>query len=232
MSITELLLRLVLSFIVLLLLTRFMGRKEISQLTFFNFVSAISLGTLGASLAIDNSISITKGLIALIAWSIFTIVMGLLDIKSRKARLLIEGSPRIVVRKGKVLEGELRKLRLDIGALNVMLRKKNIFSLKDVDYAIFETDGTLSVMKKEAKQQLMKEDLNITPKTNTFEVPTMIISDGQLSQENLEQLNLSKSWLEAELIKQGIKSMNEVFYAEVQKDGSLYIDKYGDRFLN
>lgn len=232
MSITELLFRLVLSFIVLLLLTRFMGRKEISQLTFFNFVSAISLGTLGASLAIDNSISITKGLIALTAWSIFTVVMGLLDIKSRKARLLIEGSPRIVVRKGKVLEGELRKLRLDIGALNVMLRKKNIFSLKDVDYAIFETDGTLSVMKKEAKQQLMKEDLNITLKTNTFEVPTMIISDGQLSQKNLEQLNLSKSWVEAELIKQGIKSMNEVFYAEVQKDGSLYIDKYEDRFLN
>ncbi len=131
MAIPELVLRLVIAFITLIVLTRLMGRKEISQMTFFNFVSAISIGTLGASLAIDSSISITNGLIALVAWSVFTIFVGLLDIKSQKFRVVIEGEPRILVKKGQIMEDELRKVRLDIDALYALLRKKNVFSVSD-----------------------------------------------------------------------------------------------------
>src|SRR4051794_34405375 len=127
MTILELVLRLAIAFITLLTLTRLIGRKEISQMTFFNFVSAISIGTLGASLAIDPSISITNGLIALVAWSAFTIFMGILDIKSQKFRVAVEGEPRILVKKGKIMEDELRKVRLDIDTLNALLRKKNVF---------------------------------------------------------------------------------------------------------
>src|ERR1041384_4459892 len=133
MSIIELVLRLAIAFITLLVLTRLMGRQEISQMTSFYFVSAISIGTLGASLAIDSSISITNGLIALIAWSAFTICMGFLDIKSPKFRMAIEGQPIILIKKGKIMENELRKVRLDIDALNALLRKKNVFSVSDVD---------------------------------------------------------------------------------------------------
>jgi uncharacterized membrane protein YcaP (DUF421 family) len=122
-----------------------MGRKEISQMTFFNFVSAISIGTLGASLAIDSSISIRNGLIALIAWSAFTIITGFLDIKSPKFRLAVEGQPVIVIKNGKIMNRALRKVRLDLDALNTLLRKKNVFSVSDVNYAIFEIVGTLSV---------------------------------------------------------------------------------------
>ena len=229
MPIAELVLRLAIAFITLLGLTKLMGRKEISQMTFFNFVSAISIGTLGASLAIDSSLSITNGLIALIAWSAFTIILDFLSIKSPKFRITIEGYPSILIKKGQIMEKELRKVRLDIDALNALLRKKNVFSVSDVDYAIFELDGTLSVMKKEPKQTLTKSDMNINQtNVNVFPITTSVISDGKIKQENLKKLNLDEQWLERQLKLSGVDSISEVFYAEVQKDGTLYIDYKND----
>ncbi|MDX8344613.1 DUF421 domain-containing protein [Rossellomorea sp. YZS02] len=230
MSIAELFIRLLLSFVFLFVFTRLMGRKEISQMTFFNFVSAIALGTLGASLAIDSSISVRNGIIALAGWSIFTILMGYWDLKSKSFRSLVEGTPRVVVRKGEVLEGELKKLRLDIDALNVLLRKKNVFSIQDVDYAIMETDGTLSVMKKEGKQTVTKSD-RLNPSLTTSHVipiPTALIEDGNINDKNIEALPVDEQWLKQQLTTKGIHSISDVFYAEIQKDGTLHVDRYDD----
>jgi uncharacterized membrane protein YcaP (DUF421 family) len=231
MPISELFLRLVIAFITLIALTRIMGRKEISQMTFFNFVSAISIGTLGASLAIDSSISITNGLISLVAWSAFTVATGFLDLKSPKFRYAIEGQPVILIKKGKIMDEALRKVRLDLDALNTLLRKKNIFAVSDVDYAIFETDGTLSVMKKEPKLPLTKSDMDMDIKQSniyTFPISTSVIADGEIKEENLKKLNLDKKWLEEQLKMSGINSISNVFYAEVQKDGTLFIDTKND----
>ncbi|HLO12473.1 MAG TPA: DUF421 domain-containing protein [Pseudoneobacillus sp.] len=229
MQIPVLLLRLALSFITLLVLTRLMGRKEISQMTFFNFISAISIGTIGASLAIDPSLSIRNGLIALVAWSVFTLALGYLDIKSRKIRKFIVGEPIIIIKQGKIMEDELQKVRLDIDSLKSMLRKKNIFSLSDVDYAIFETDGTISVLKQEDKQTITRSDMNMKPSnTKKFPISTEVVSDGKIITKNLEKLNLSKDWLEKQLQLSGIDSVSDVFYAEVLKNGTLYIDNRND----
>jgi len=229
MTIPELLLRLSIAFITLLALTRLMGRKEISQMTFFNFVSAISIGTLGASLAIDSSVSIRNGLIALAAWTAFTVIMSILDLKSPAFRKAVASEPLILIKKGKIMEEELSKVRLDMEALLALLRKKNVFSVTDVDYAIFETDGTLSVMKKEAQQTVTKSDVKrIQTKAAIYPIATEVISDGQIKQENLTKLNLDQGWLEQQLQGLGIDSISDVFYAEVQKDGSLYIDYRND----
>ncbi|MBT2727659.1 DUF421 domain-containing protein [Bacillus sp. ISL-75] len=229
MPITELILRLAIAFITLLALTRVMGRKEISQMTFYNFASAISIGTLGASLAIDPSISITNGLIALIAWSAFTVITGFLDLKSSKFRLAVQGEPVILIKKGKIMDQELHKARLDLDALNSLLRKKNIFAVADVNYAIFETDGSLSVMKKESMQNLTKGDMNLNQKyDNVPPISTSVIADGEINQKNLEKLHLNKKWLEQQLKQSGIDSISDVFYAEVQKDGTLFIDAKND----
>lgn len=229
MPITELVLRLAIAFITLLVLARLIGRKEISQMTFFNFISAISIGTLGASLAIDSSISITNGIIALVTWSAFTIIIGFIDIKSAKFRYTIEGQPKILIKKGQIMEEELRKERLDIDALNVLLRKKNVFAVSEVDYAILEIDGTLSVMKKEPVQPLTKSDIEFKKSTtNVYPIATSVISDGKLKKENLEKLNIDQQWLEQQLKLSGVDSISNVLYAEVQKDGTLFIDKRND----
>ncbi|MGV3466072.1 MAG: YetF domain-containing protein [Heyndrickxia sp.] len=229
MSIPVLLLRLCIAFIILLILTRIMGRKEISQMTFFNFVSAISIGTIGASLAIDPSITFVNGVIALVGWTLITIIMGIIGINSKKANDAIVGDPMILIRKGEIMEDALRKARLDIGSLNALLRKKDVFAVSDVDYAIFETDGSLSVMKKQQKQTLTKGDISI-PQSNTDINPiTMaVVTDGEVNNENLKKLNLNEQWLTQQLNSAGIHSVSDVFYAEVQKDGSLYFDKRKD----
>ncbi|WP_050182894.1 DUF421 domain-containing protein [Domibacillus robiginosus] len=228
MPILELLLRLMLAFLVLLALTRIMGRKEIAQMTFVNFISAIVLGTLGAALAIDPSLSLLNGLTALISWSAFTVLLGYLDIKSKKVRKIITGQPVILIKNGKIMESALRKVRVDMESLSSLLRKKDVFAISDVDYAIFETDGSLSVMKKTAKQPVTKKDLNIPEGPYTFPMPAAVISDGIVNSRNLEKLKLDLQWLDQQLQAANIWSLSDVFYAEVQQDGSLYIDQRRD----
>ncbi|WP_088105417.1 YetF domain-containing protein [Halalkalibacter urbisdiaboli] len=229
MSIAELALRVVIAFFTLLFLTRIMGRKELSQMTFFNFVSAITIGALTAVLVMNPNVTILNGVLALVGWTIITIVLGFIDIKSKKARGIIEGQPRILIKNGKIMEHELRKVRLDVDALNALLREKEVFAVSDVDYAIFETDGKLSVMKKEAKQSLLKSDLGIqNPSPKMYPISTEVINDGRIITSNLEKLNLNTQWLEKQLKLAGVNSITDVFYAEVKKDGTLYIDNKND----
>jgi uncharacterized membrane protein YcaP (DUF421 family) len=229
MSFTELSLRVLVTFFVLLILTRIMGRKEIAQLTFFNFVSAISIGTIAGALVSNENFSIREGTFALAGWAAITVIMGVLDIKSKKARLLVEGQPVIVIKNGQIMEDAMRKVRLDINSLNTMLRQNKVFSVTDVEYAIFETNGKLSVMKKEIKQTLTKQDMNIQKvNPDVFPISTEVISDGKVNMNNLSKLNLAEDWLEEQVKLAGAKSISDVFYAEVQKDGTLYIDKRGD----
>ncbi|RSL28897.1 DUF421 domain-containing protein [Salibacterium salarium] len=229
MSILELAVRIAIAFLTMLVLTRMMGRKELSQMTFFNFVSGIAIGSIGATLVVNSNLSIRNGVLALVGWSIFTIITGIIDIRSKKARTAIEGQPIILIKNGQIMEKELKKVRLDVDALNALLREKNVFSLSDVDYAIFETDGKLSVMKQESKQPPTKSDLNIPQnKSNVYSFSTEVITDGQVITSNLKKLNLDKQWLEQQLHLLGVDSVSDVFYAEVQKDGTLHIDNKGE----
>ncbi|RPF52192.1 YetF domain-containing protein [Aquisalibacillus elongatus] len=217
MELDQLILRLFLAFFILLVLARLMGKKEISQLTFFNFVSAISIGAIAASFAIDSSLSIRNGIIALLSWTVFTLLMGYIDIKFKKVRKYSTGEPIIVIKEGKIMEESLQHSRLDMDSLKALLRKKNVFNLTDVKYAIFETSGELSVMK-----------YSDSPNQTVYPTATEVVSDGVINYKNLSRLDLDEKWVKEKLNQNGIQSLDEVFYAEVQPDGSLYIDQKDD----
>lgn len=229
MNILELVLRIGIGFTVLLSMARWAGRKEISQMTFFNLVSAIAFGSIAAALVVNPSVSILNRIIALLGWAAFTVLTDQIHIKSKIARKLLMGDPVIVIKKGRIMEDALRQTRLDTDSLKAMLREKSIFSMSDVDYAIFETDGKLSVMKKEPKQTVTKSDLNIAMLQGNF-VPlsTELVADGRVNLRNLDKMNKDQTWLNDQLEKAGVQSVDEVFYAEVQTDGNLYIDKRDD----
>ncbi|MBT2738363.1 DUF421 domain-containing protein [Bacillus sp. ISL-7] len=232
MGVFEVIGRAVATFLVLLLLTRLMGRKQISQLTFFNYVTGISIGAVAGTVSLDHSIKLFTGIISLTTWCALTLIFGFIDIKSKRFRDLIDGTPVIVIKQGKIMEHELKKLRLDMEQLNQLLRNKEVFSVKDVEYAIMETNGDLSILLKETRQPVKKEDLSIqvtTPKP--FPIPIPIISDGKVLEDNLHQLNLTKDWLDDQLMQSGT-TLSEVFYVELQKDGSLYIDKRNDHNIH
>lgn len=232
MDALELILRIAIAFVVLFSLARIMGRKEISQMTFFNFVSAIAIGSIAANLVVSSNLSIFNGVLALIGWSLFTIAMGFIDIQSKKARKVTTGEPIIVIKEGKIMENSLRATRLDMDTLNSLLRQKGYFSIEDVNYAIFETSGQLSVMPYENRKPFTKEDANMKSRPTKYPTSAEVISDGVINKMNLSRLNLDTNWLDQQLINKGITDVSEVFYAEVQQDGSLYIDNKDDNMLH
>lgn len=232
MNIFELFLRVVIAFIALFIMARISGRKEISQMTFFNFISAVAVGNIGGTIVVSAELSIRNGVLALAGWLILTVGFSYIDIKSKGARKIIKGEPIIVVKQGKIMEHSLKRTQLDVDSLMALLREKQVFSMKDVDYAIFETNGKLSVLKNQAQQTVTKHDMNVPLTSGRFPQSTKVIADGEVIENNLKRLDLQEEWLLSQLQHKGIQSISEVFYAEVQKDGSLYIDKKKDNMTH
>lgn len=226
MSFIEVIGRVIISFGVLLLMTRIMGKKQVSQLTYFNYITGITIGAVAASITIDRSIDMSDGFVSMVCWSLLTVLVSYINLKSPKARILLDGQPTIVIKNGKILEKTLAGLRLNMDDLSMLLREKNIFSTQEVDYAVLEPDGQLSVLKKVDQQSVTKKDLKIEAVKPLY-VPTEIIVDSKVITHNLKELGLSQSWLEKQLHQSGVK-LQDVFYGEIQSDGTLYIDKRQD----
>jgi len=154
-------------------------------------------------------------------------LMSFIALKSQKLRVIIDDEPTIVMHGGKLLEKPMKKARLSLNDLNMMLREQGIFSIKDVDYAVFETNGTLSVLKKAGQEPATKKDVNI-PAPQPKYIPMEIISDAKIVKKNLKELDLTEEWLHEQLKKQGIGQIKQVYYAEIQADGSLHVDSRTD----
>ena len=219
----ETLLRTTLAFIVLLIMARLMGKEQVSQLTFFHYVTGITIGSIAAEIAGQNETPFVDGLIAMIWWAALTLLMSYIALKSKRARVILDDKPTIVMFEGKIIEEAMKKSRLHLDDLNMMLREQSIFSIKDVHYAILETNGNLSVLKKAGQEPATKKDVN-APAPEPKYIPSEIISDGKIVKKNLIELNLTEEWVYEQLKKQGIGKVEQVFYAEIQMDGSLHVD--------
>jgi uncharacterized membrane protein YcaP (DUF421 family) len=219
----EMILRTTFAFIVLLILARFMGKKQISQLTFFHYVTGITIGSIAADIAGESKTPFWDGIISMIWWAVLTMLMSYIAFKSKKARIILDDQPTIVVYEGKIVEASLKKLKLHLNDLGMMLREQSIFSIKDVHYALLETNGKLSVLKKAGLEAATKKDVNASSQVPKY-IPTEVIAEGKISKRNLTELNLTEEWLYEQLKKKGIGNVESIFYAEVQTDGSLHVD--------
>lgn len=226
----EIIIRTIVSFVSLLILTRFLGKKQLSHITLFNYITVITFGSIAASIAVEPLISIRDGLFSLAVWTVLTVVIGYLSLKFPKIRVILDGEPTIIIKKGKILEEAMKSMHLNMDDLSMLLREKNIFSIKEVDYAILEPHGRISVLKKVEKEHVTKKDLNLPVQQPIF-MPTEIIVDSEIVRKNLKDLNLSIDWLNEELQKAGsaLSQLKDIFYAELQSDGTLHIDKRGDK---
>jgi uncharacterized membrane protein YcaP (DUF421 family) len=164
------------------------------------------------------------GITGLTLWAIWTLIVEYVSLKSSKARVMLDGEPTIVIKKGEIMYDKLTSQRLNIDDLTMLLRTNNVFSIKDVEYAILEPNGQLSVLKKPDKEQVTRKDMNL-PINNILYIPTEIIVDGKLVDSNLKEIGQTREWLDEQLKKIGLNSIKEVLYAEMQSDGSLYINK-------
>lgn len=213
----------ILVFIALFTFTRFLGKTQIGQLTFYEYISGITIGSIAGNIVAAEPDKYVSHFYDLILFVTLTYLLSFLTIKSRKARNIIEGTCTILIENGKILKDNMLQTRLDLDELNAQLRQQGILDISDVQFAILETSGTISIIKKSQQQGLTKEDIGIKSSDQFY--PIELISDGEVLNENLHAHNISEEWLYAELSLQGIEKIEDVLYSVLDSKGKLFISK-------
>ncbi|WP_010529957.1 DUF421 domain-containing protein [Lentibacillus jeotgali] len=206
----------VFGFFALFVLVKVLGKTQISELTPFDFISAIILGELVGNALYEKESGIPQIAFLVILWGGMLYITELITQKYKGSRALLEGQPAIVIHKGHILYDVLKQNALDINQLQHMLRSKDVFSLEEVEYAVLESDGTISILKKPEYQTPTNADLNVTPAP--VKLARMVINDGEIIWDNLKEANLTKEWLADELHKQNVSTVEDVYYAEWQEN--------------
>ncbi len=195
--------RAIVLYILVLIVMRLMGKREIGQLQPFELAIAIMIADLASIPMTDTGVPISNGIVPILGLLIMHLLISIINLKSMKAREIICGKPRILIYRGKIDEQALKKERFTINELQERLRDKNIVNVFDVEYAILETNGQISVIEKPNKRSIIPEDIGITPEYEGLSYDLII--DGKVMTDNLKILNKTYEWLEAEVLKFGYK---------------------------
>ena len=196
-------LRAIFLYIVVLIVMRLMGKREIGQMQPFELAISIMIADLAATPMAETGIPISNGIVPILGLLVMHLVISTLNIKSTKAREIICGKPSILIYRGKIDEKTLRKERFTINELEERLRDNNIFNIGDVDYAILETSGQVTVIPKPNKRNTIPEDFNIEPEYEGISYDLVV--DGKVMYKNLEKIGKNYKWLERQSEKFGIK---------------------------
>lgn len=221
------LIRSLFAFSFLFLLTRLLGKKQLAQMNFFDYVVGISIGSLAAVTAIDKNITILSGVTGLIAFTALPFLLDVLSQKSYRFRQFSSGHPRVLIYNGKILEDNVKKEKMAIDDLMVQLRNKGAFRLSDVEFAVMEENGSLSVMKKADAEPVTPKKMGIS--AEQAQVPRIVIMDGHVMARSLQSLGYTEEWLLEEIRRQGAKGVEDVFLAQMDAKGEVYVDLYEDR---
>ncbi|WP_330948498.1 DUF421 domain-containing protein [Virgibacillus sp. MG-45] len=211
-------------FFALFVLTKILGKTQMSQLTAFDFISAVILGELVGNALFDKEAGILEIAFVIILWGGLLYGVEITTQRFKRTRYLLEGKPSLVIHKGNIIRKEMKKNKIDIGELQHLLRVKDVFSVQEVEYAILETNGQLSVLKKADYQSPNKKDLNVYP-TEPF-LPFTVISDGEILMDNIIEAGLTEEWLHNEIKRQGYTSVKDIFYGEYVKGQKLFLQPF------
>ena len=218
--------RSILFLVVLFIITKILGKKQLSQLTMFEYVTGITIGNIGAEVVTGLEQKVHLGLIALVTTAAIPYAVSFLSLKSKKARDLIDGKGTVLIKDGKILEDNLKTERVTIDELLEMLRKKDVFQVSEVEFAVLEAAGVLNVLLKKEYRPLTAKDLNI--KLASEKEPQTVIMDGIIMDEPLATIGHNRGWLHTELEKLGV-TLENVFLGQVNSYGELTVDLYDDQ---
>ena len=218
--------RAIILYIVVLIVMRFMGKREIGQLQPFELAISIMIADLASIPMTETGIPIGNGIVPILGLLVMHLVISLLNIKSIRAREIVCGKPRILVYRGKIDEKALKKERFTINELQERLRGNNVMNLGDVEYAILETSGQITVIQKPEKRTTIPEDFGITPEYEG--IPYDLVVDGKVMEDNLQKIGKDYQWLKKQVEKFNIKpeqalvvtydGKGQIFCQEKQKD--------------
>lgn len=222
----EVVIRSLLFVVVLFLITKWLGKKQLSELSFFEYVVGITIGSIGAEVITGLEQNMFNGIIGIVVFAAIPFLAGLLSLKSKTFRDFIEGRATVFIKDGKIMEENLKKEKYTTDELLELLRKRDVFKVADVEFALLEPTGDLSVMLKKENQPLTPKDVNLT--VASVKEPQTVIMDGEILDEPLSTIGRSRSWLKTEMEKQGV-TIENIFLGQVDSYGQLTIDLFDDK---
>ncbi len=214
------LVRSIILYLLLILTVRFMGKRQIGQLQPGELVITILISEIAVIPMQDNDIPMTHSILALLLLASFEIIMSVMALKSAKIRKILQGNSVVIIKDGVVQQKQLKKLRYTIDDLLEALRQQGVFNISDVQYAIAETDGSLSILLKPEKRSVAIENTNFSP--NDDGLKTVIIADGKIIKTELKNLGISREALKTQLAEKGLIAKN-ILLMETDKNGNINI---------
>ncbi|WP_079508133.1 DUF421 domain-containing protein [Mesobacillus jeotgali] len=215
--------RSILLIIGLFIITKLLGKKQLSSLSFFEYIVGITVGDIAGTLSMDPDLSLGDGVASMIVWSFVPFAISVISLRNRKFRRIVEGKSTTFIENGNIIEKNLRKEKYSIDELLEQLRKKSVFKVADVEFASLDSNGELSVLLKKAKQPLSNED--IYAKVEKESVPVSVYMDGKVIEENLRQAGVDRMSLNKKIQEKGYEPQ-DIFYAEMDSNGDISIDLY------
>ncbi|MBY0117068.1 DUF421 domain-containing protein [Paenibacillus xylanexedens] len=219
--------RSIIAFITLIIYTRVLGKQQMGNLTYFDYINGITIGSIAGTFATELSSKAWIHFVALTIFTVITIIFQFMTMKNRTLSKLMDSDPTLVIQNGKILEQNLHKMRVKFDELTVMLRQKDVFDITTLDYAIMEPDGSLSVVLKPENQPLTAKDMHMHPPKS--KLMTELIIDGVLIKQNLSERNKDIQWLTEQLKKQKV-TIQDIAFAAILPNDKLYIDLFDDHF--
>lgn len=204
------------SFVTLLILARLLGKQQLGQLSFFEYITGITIGSMAAALTVNLTEQGWVYWVGLVTWTGLTLLVQFLALKSRRAAKTLAGDPDVVIARGQILEDALRRNRYRYDELLAQLRRQSIFDVREVEFAVLETSGELSVLRKSADGKARH-------------LPAVVVQEGVICADGLRASGHDEAWLWERLKARGIDALKEVTVAMVTPDGDLYVDIYEDR---
>lgn len=208
----------ILSAVALFIITKLLGHKQMSQLDIFDYITGITIGSIAAELATELE-EPWKPLIAMAVYGAITILLTTVTSKLPKMRKFINGTPTIVFHNGKLYRKNMKKAKLDLSEFMMMCRQEGYFHLNDIQTAVFEYNGRLTVLPKATKRPVNPTDMNLVPSPET--ISTEVIMDGRILDGNLKRMGLDSRWLEKELAVQGYQTPKQIFLGICDGDHQL-----------
>ena len=209
------------SIFILYIVTKLIGKKQASELSLFDYVIGISIGNFAAEMIINMDTPYLYGCIAIITFGLISYIVSIITMKSIKLRRIIIGTPTIVIENGKILEKSLRKLKMDINDLLEQTRIGGVFDVSEVDYAIVEANGKLTIMKKSKYNPLTPNDMNL--KVENKGLVANVIIDSEIMHNNLKNMNKKEDWLYKELKIKGYRNLDKILLATLDNNNKLIV---------
>lgn len=212
--------RAIISLVTLFLVTKMLGKKQVSQLSLFDYVIGISIGNFAAEMTVNLDSNILHGTIAVIIFGLIAYIISIGTMKSIILRRFFSGMPTLIIEDGKFLKEGLKKVKFDINDFLEQAREQGYFDISEIAYAVMESSGKISIMPKSEYSTVINKDMKI--KKEKASMPASIIIDGNIMEENLKKYGKTRKWLEQQL-KNKHKTVESIFLATIDKNDNLVL---------